>query len=83
VAYDTAMPNTLSFDPAPEELASRQSGTAEVVLLWSRVARRAAVKLSDEATGESVELTLLPTDDPLDVFNHPYAYAARRGLLAA
>ncbi len=77
------MPKTLSFDPAPEELASRQSGTTEVVLLWSKRTRRVAVRLSDEATGESVELTLLPTDDPLDVFNHPYAYAAIRGLLAA
>ena len=77
------MHKTLSFDHTPKELASRRSGTAEVVLFWSKRTHRAAVKLEDEATGESVELALLPTDDPLDVFNHPYAYAARRGLLAA
>ena len=77
------MHRTLSFDPTPKELVARRSGSAEVVLFWSRRTHRAAVKLEDEATGETVELDVLPDDDPLDVFNHPYAYAARRGLLAA
>ena len=77
------MLHTLTFDPTAEELASRRSGTTEVMLFWSRTTRQATVKVEDDATGESVELALLPTDDPLDVFNHPYAYAASRGLLAA
>jgi len=77
------MHRTLSFDPTPKELVSRRSGSAEVVLFWSERTRRVAVKLEDEATGETVELDVLPDDDPLDVFNHPYAYAAKRGLLAA
>ena len=77
------MHRTLTFDHTPKELVSRRSGSAEVVLFWSRRTHRAAVKLEDEATGEVVELEVGPQDDPLDVFNHPYAYAARRGLLAA
>ena len=77
------MQRTLSFDHTPKELVTRHSGTTEIVLFWSRRTHRAAVKLEDAATGETVELAVLPTDDPLDVFNHPYAYAAARGLLAA
>ena len=74
---------TLPFDPTAEELASRRSGTTEIALFWSPETRRATVRVSDDATGESVEVALRPTDDPFDVFNHPYAYAASRGLLAA
>lgn len=77
------MQHRLSFDHTPKELVTRRSGTAEIVLLWSRRTHRAAVLLEDEATGETVELAVGPADDPLDVFNHPYAYAAARGLLAA
>jgi hypothetical protein len=73
----------LSFDHTPKELASRRSGTLEVTLLWSKRTHRAAVTLEDDATGELIELALAPTDDPLDVFDHPYVYAAARGLLAA
>lgn len=73
----------LSFDHTPKELASRQSGTVEVFLLWSRRKHRAAVTVEDTATGDVIELPLTPDDDPLDVYNHPYVYAAARGLLAA
>jgi hypothetical protein len=73
----------LSFDHTPKELASRRSGTVEVALLWSRRTHRAAVTLEDTATGELVELPLAADDDPLDVYNHPYVYAAARGLRAA
>lgn len=71
----------LSFDHTPKELAVRHSGTTDVALLWSRRRGRAAVSLRDDATGESFELLVGPTDDPLDVYEHPYAYAAARGLL--
>jgi hypothetical protein len=37
----------------------------------------------DDATGEEFELELRPGDDPLDVFEHPYAYAARARRSAA
>lgn len=74
------MTRTLSFDHTPKELALRRSGTCEVALFWSRRTHRAAVKLEDDATGMTLELPLGPSDDALDVFDHPYAYAAARGL---
>ena len=73
----------LSFDHTPKELASRHSGTVEITLLWSKRRHRVAVTVEDAATGDLIELPLTPEDDPLDVYNHPYAYAAARGLLAA
>jgi hypothetical protein len=74
------MTRTLSFDHTPKELASRRSGTCEIALFWSRRTHRDAVKLQDDAAGITLELPLEATDDPLDVFDHPYAYAAARGL---
>ncbi|HEX7527155.1 MAG TPA: hypothetical protein VF327_12655 [Gaiellaceae bacterium] len=74
------MTRTLSFDHTPKELALRRTGTFEVALLWSRRTHRAAVKLEDEATGVTFELAVGEADDPLDVFDHPYAYAAARGV---
>jgi hypothetical protein len=73
----------LSFDHTPKELATRHSGTTEVALLWSRRKHRAAVAVSDDASGEHFELLIEPGDDPLDLYEHPYAYAAARGLLAS
>ena len=73
----------LSFDHRPKELASRQSGTAEVALLWSRRSHCAAVAVQDDASGEYFELLIEPGDDPLDVFEHPYAYAARKAVSRA
>ena len=75
------MTRTLSFDHTPKELALRRSGTCEIALFWSRRTHRAAVKLEDAATGTAFELPLREGDDPLDVFDHPYAYAAARGLI--
>ncbi|MGZ4394302.1 MAG: hypothetical protein ACXVZ2_02935 [Gaiellaceae bacterium] len=77
------MNHRLSFDHTPKELASRHSGTTEVALLWSRRKRRAAVAVLDEATGEYFELAIGERDDPLDLFDHPFAYAAARGLATA
>lgn len=74
------MTRTLSFDQTPKELVLRRSGTCEVALFWSLRTHRAAVKLEDDATGLTFELPLSESGDPLDVFDHPYAYAAARGL---
>ncbi len=75
------MTRTLSFDHTPKLLASRQSGTAEVALFWSKRRHRAAVAVDDQATGEHFELMINPDDDPLDLYNHPYSYAATRHLI--
>ena len=58
------------------ELAERSNNGVHVSLLWSSVDDTLTVAVRDEA-GESFELVCAP-DEALDVFNHPYAYAAFR-----
>ncbi len=70
------MTRTLSFDPTPKMLLLRRSGTTEVALFWSRRTHRAAIAVDDEATGQHFELPIGPDDSPLDLFEHPFAYAA-------
>ena len=72
------MTRRLSFDHTPKLLALRHSGTADIGLFWSRRTHRAAVAVEDDATGEHFELFIRADDDPLDVFQHPYAYASAR-----
>jgi hypothetical protein len=72
------MTNHLTFDPSPKLLAIRRSGTTEIALFWSRRTGRAAVAVEDGSTGDRFELPVGTGDDPLDLFNHPYAYAAAR-----
>ena len=69
----------LTFDPNPKELASRDSGMAHVLLLWSRRTGRAAVVVEDDATGEVVEMDVLERENPLELFNHPFVYLPERG----
>ena len=73
------MHRRLTFDANPKELARRDSGPAHVSLLWSRRTRRAAVLLYDDETGRSVELEVLTGENPLDLYEHPFAYAETRG----
>ena len=72
------MTSRLSFDPTPKLLALRHSGTTDVALFWSKRRHRAAVAVEDEATGERFELSVEPGDNPLDLFEHPFAYASSR-----
>ena len=74
------MTTRLTFDHSPKMLELRRSGTTEVALFWSKRTGRAAVAVEDEATGDHFELLVNAGDDPLDLFNHPYAYAAARHL---
>lgn len=73
------MNRRLTFDANPKELASRDSGTTHISLLWSRRLQRAAVVVEDDDTGEIVELEVGKSDDPLDLYEHALAYAPRRG----
>ena len=63
----------------PKELASRDSGSTHIALLWSRRYHRAAVVVEDDDTGEILELEVAGNDDPLDLYEHALAYAPRRG----
>ena len=61
------------------ELATRVGDGIEVSLLWSRADSGLTVIVSDSRTGDRFELAAKP-ENALDVFHHPYAYAAFRGV---
>jgi hypothetical protein len=65
---------------ATRELAHRATDGVEVALLWYPSNDVVSVRVVDTRAGESFELVLGDGDRPLDVFQHPYAYAALRGL---
>jgi hypothetical protein len=61
------------------ELAYRASDGIEVVLFWHALTNELTVCVSDERTGAYFELEAAP-HQAMDVFEHPYAYAAFMGL---
>jgi hypothetical protein len=67
--------------PTRRELAHRRSNGIDVTLWWSPSDDSLAVTVLDDA-GESFELVVDP-HEAIDVFEHPYAHAAFRGLHAA
>ena len=62
------------------ELDYRNADGVEVTLLWHTNGDFLSVVVSDARIGEIFELVLDERDNAIDVFNHPYAYAAHRGL---
>ncbi len=58
------------------ELDCRVSGGLQVRLLWRQADGRLWVAVLDASTGESFHLEVRYGERPLDVFRHPYAYAA-------
>jgi hypothetical protein len=62
------------------ELLSRESSGITVKLFWSRATNIVTVAVADEPNNEYFELVLSDDERPLDVFDHPYAHAAARGL---
>lgn len=61
------------------ELACRTNDGVEVMLFWHQNTDELTVAVYDERSGSYFELAAAP-DQALDVFNHPYAHAAFRGL---
>lgn len=61
------------------ELAARQSDGVEVRLLWDEASDAVTVVVEDVREGASFEVPVEP-QHALDAFNHPYGYAALRGL---
>jgi hypothetical protein len=61
------------------ELAYRATDGLEIVLLWHQPTDQLTVSVSDERTGAYFELEAA-ADEALEVFEHPYAYAAARGV---
>jgi hypothetical protein len=64
-----------------KELAYRENDGVAVALLWHTSTNRLAVSVVDLRNEDGFELEVDPAD-ALEVFNHPYAYAAFRGLTA-
>jgi hypothetical protein len=61
------------------ELAQRAGDGIVVSLMWSRTDNAVRVSVANTLTGEEFELDAHP-EDALEVYYHPYAYAAHRGL---
>jgi len=72
----TDIQNSITY----EELLSRESNGISVSLLWNRDDDSLAVCVYD-ARDDSVFELEVGAASPLDVFHHPFAYAAHRGLL--
>jgi len=62
-----------------EELAHREADGIEVLLLWSRADDSLTVVCADTRAGDWFAVAADPTN-ALDVFHHPYAYAARQHI---
>jgi hypothetical protein len=61
------------------DLACRTSGRYEIVLLLDTASLALTVSVADDVTGVVYELPV-PADEALDVFNHPFAHPAFRGV---
>jgi hypothetical protein len=62
-----------------KELSHRDTDGIEVSLLWAELSDRLFVVVRDRRSNETFELEV-DAADALDVFEHPYAHAAFRGL---
>jgi hypothetical protein len=70
---------TLTAEHRERELAHRASDSIEVGLFWNEVTGVVTVTVSDTSSGAYFELAADPAR-ALDVFDHPYPYAAFAGI---
>jgi hypothetical protein len=77
--------STMSAETTPliRELDCRISDGIEVRLLWRPHDEVVLVAVSDARTEEAFAIEVRDGENPLDVFHHPYAYAASRPKLEA
>ena len=61
------------------ELSSRSANGIDVALLWRQRDDTAIVVVMDQR-GEELTLDVHDSDNALDIFHHPFAYAAARSL---
>jgi hypothetical protein len=67
-------------DPARVVLAHRRNAGVQVTLLWAEGTNAVAVLVRDEGNDDQFELSVEPGANALDTYEHPYAYAASRGI---
>ncbi len=65
------------------ELDHRHNDGIDVWLLWREVDNRVLVAVADARTGNRFTIEVPEGEPVLDVFHHPYAYAANEGEEAA
>jgi hypothetical protein len=63
----------------PIELDSRTQDGFQVSLLWQPGTDVVLVEVDDERAGQRFQL-VVDGEEALDVFRHPFAYAAYRGI---
>jgi hypothetical protein len=62
------------------ELDHRTTDGIDVRLLWHPDVDRVTVTARDVRSGETLEIAVRDSERALDVFHHPYAYAAFHGV---
>ncbi|HEX2411465.1 MAG TPA: hypothetical protein VHJ39_09875 [Solirubrobacteraceae bacterium] len=62
------------------ELDHRTNDRIDVWLLWREHDNQVLVSVADEKTGDKFTLEVREGESALDVFHHPYAYAAVHGV---
>jgi hypothetical protein len=75
----TTMQAYIEHDTATTDLDCRTSGRYEIVLLLDNTSLELTVSVVDHATGVVFELPVR-ADEALDVFEHPFAHPAFRGI---
>jgi hypothetical protein len=65
---------------AIRELDHRSADGIEVWLLWAPADDRVIVSVHDARTGEAFEIEVEPHETAMEVFRHPFAFAAHRGI---
>jgi hypothetical protein len=66
--------------PARGVLAERRNSGIQVTLLWTEDTDTVAILVRDEGTDDQFELSVEPGANALEISEHPYAYAAWRGV---
>ena len=69
---------TLTSITTTRELAHRRNDGLDIRLLWDSATDQVTVALHDAKTGDGFEVEVGPDERALDVFHHPFAYAAFR-----
>jgi hypothetical protein len=62
------------------ELDHRTNDRIDVWLLWREHDNAVLVSVADEKSGDRFTIEVREGERPLDVFHHPYAYAAFHGI---
>ena len=69
-----------AFGEGISELNSRSENGIAVALLWQQCNNTAIAVVVDHVSSEAFLLDVHENDNALDMFHHPYAYAAHRRI---